>query len=284
MQRNCRANAVPRVSAVQYAVYVPPFATFGDVNLLVDLACTAEQAGWDGFFLWDHLLYQDDVPFVDAWIALAAVAVATERIRLGPLITPLPRRRPWKVAREAVTLDHLSAGRLVLGVGLGIDFWREFSGFGGEAADDVERAALLDDGIEIITRLWSGELVTYEGSRLQVDGVRFRPLPLQTPRIPIWSAVLWPPRPNPVRRAARCDGVAPFRPDGPLTPDNVRELRAAIERERTSDDAFDICLHGPREHARGYEAAGVTWYMESFFPEEPLDEVRRIIERGPDRT
>ncbi|MDQ1481489.1 MAG: hypothetical protein QOI44_2350, partial [Actinomycetota bacterium] len=81
-----------------------------------------------------------------------------------------------------------------------------------------------------------------------------------------------------------CDGVAPFRPDGPLTPDNVRELRAAIERERTSDEPFDICLHGPREHARGYEAAGVTWYMESFFPEEPLDDVRRIIERGPDRT
>ena len=94
---------------MRHAVYVPPFATFGDVNLLVDLACAAEQAGWDGFFLWDHLLYQDDVPFVDAWIALAAIAAATERMRLGPLITPLPRRRPWKVARESVTLDHLSA-------------------------------------------------------------------------------------------------------------------------------------------------------------------------------
>ena len=99
---------------MRHAVYVPPFASFGDVNLLVDLACAAEQAGWDGFFLWDHLLYQDDVPFVDAWIALAAIAAATGSIRLGPLITPLPRRRPWKVARESVTLDHLSAGRLVL--------------------------------------------------------------------------------------------------------------------------------------------------------------------------
>jgi alkanesulfonate monooxygenase SsuD/methylene tetrahydromethanopterin reductase-like flavin-dependent oxidoreductase (luciferase family) len=273
-----------RVFAVKYAVYVPPFATFGDVNLLVDLAGTAEQAGWDGFFLWDHLLYHDDVPFVDAWVALAAIAAATERIRLGPLITPLPRRRPWKVARESVTLDHLSAGRLVLGVGLGIDLWREFAGFGGEAADDPERAALLDDGIEIITRLWSGEVVTYQGSRLRVDGVRFLPTPLQSPRIPIWSAVLWPPRPSPVRRAARCDGAAPFRPDGPLTPDNVRELRAAIEQERASNEPFDICLHGPREHARGYEAAGVTWLMESFLPEEPLDEVQRVIERGPHRA
>jgi len=265
---------------VRHAVYVPPFATFGDVNLLVDLAGEAEQAGWDGFFLWDHLLYQDDVPFVDAWIALAAIAAATDRIRLGPLITPLPRRRPWKVARESVTLDHLSAGRLVLGVGLGIDFWREFAGFSGEAADDPERAALLDDGIEIITRLWSGEPVTFQGSRLGVDGVRFLPKPVQTPRIPVWSAVLWPPRPSPVRRAARCDGVVPFRPDG-LTPDNVRELRAAIERERASDAPFDVCLHGRPEQAADFEAAGATWFMMSFFPEEPLAALRSVIGRGP---
>jgi alkanesulfonate monooxygenase SsuD/methylene tetrahydromethanopterin reductase-like flavin-dependent oxidoreductase (luciferase family) len=269
------------VPAVQSAVYVPPFETFGDVNRLVDLARSAEQAGWDGFFLWDHLLYQEDVPFVDAWIALAAIAAATDRVRIGPLITPLPRRRPWKVARESVTLDHLSAGRLVLGVGLGIDFWREFAAFPGEAADDPERAELLDDGIEIITRLWSGEPVAYRGSRLSVDGVRFLPKPVQTPRIPIWSAVLWPPRPGPVRRAARCDGVVPFRPDGPLTPDNVRELRAAIARERADDAPFDVCLHGRREQAREFEAAGVTWFMESFLPDEPLGEVRRIIERGP---
>src|SRR5262249_43491842 len=157
-----------------------------------------------------------DVPFVDAWIALTAMTMATRRIRLGPLVTPLPRRRPWKVARESVTLDHLSGGRLVLGVGLGIDLWREFSGFPGEAGDEAERATLLADGIEIIDRLWSGEDVTFRGARLGVDGVRFLPAPLQQPRIPIWSAVLWPPRPNPVRRAARCDGVVPFRPDGPL--------------------------------------------------------------------
>jgi alkanesulfonate monooxygenase SsuD/methylene tetrahydromethanopterin reductase-like flavin-dependent oxidoreductase (luciferase family) len=265
---------------VRHAVYVPPFATFGDVNLLVELAQSAEAAGWDGFYLWDHLLYQDDVPFVDAWIALAAIAAATERIRLGPRITPLPRRRPWKVAREAVTLDHLSGGRLVLGVGLGIDFWREYAGFGGEPADDPERALLLDDGIEIIKRLWSGASVSYEGNRLRIDNVRFLPPPLQRPRIPIWSAVLWPPRPNPIRRAARCDGVAPFAPDG-LTPDNVRELRDAIQRERGNDEPFDICLHGPKERAREFETAGVTWFMESFFPEEPIADVRAIIERGP---
>ena len=269
---------------VRYAVYAPPFGTFGDVNLLVELARDAEAAGWDGFFLWDHLLYEADVPFVDAWIALAAMAVATERIRLGPLVTPLPRRRPWKVAREAVTLDHLSAGRLVLGVGLGIDFWREFAGFAGEPSDDSTRARLLDDGIEIITRLWSGEQVSYVGAASSIHEVRFLPKPLQQPRVPIWSAVLWPPRPNPVRRAARCDGVFPFRPDGPMTPDFARELRTAVERERANDAPFDVCLHGPREWAPEFAAAGVTWFMESCYPEQPLAEVRRIIGAGPPRV
>ena len=126
---------------MQRSLYLPPFGTFGDVKLLVELAVEAEQAGWDGFFLWDHILpEQPHMPLADTWIALAAIAQATDRIRLGPLVTPLPRRRPWKVAREATTLDHLSNGRAVLGVGLGIDFWREFSAFPGEAADDVERA------------------------------------------------------------------------------------------------------------------------------------------------
>jgi len=265
-------------------VYVPPFGTFGDVMVLVDLARAAEEAGWDGFFLWDHLLYQHDVPFVDAWIALAAIASATTRVRLGPLVTPLPRRRPWKVARESVTLDHLSEGRVVLGVGLGIDFWREFTGFAGEAHDDRARAELLDDSIEIIDRLWSAQTVTYRGARLSVDGVRFLPAPRQRPRIPIWSAMLWPPRPGPLRRAAHCDGVVPFRPDGAITPDNVRALRAVIEEHRLDGAPFDVCLHGPRDLAADFADAGVSWFMASCGPEQPLDDVRRIIDNGPPRV
>jgi len=233
---------------VRHALYVPPFGTFGDPALLVDLARDAEASGWDGFFLWDHLHFETDVPFVDAWIALTAIASATEHLRIGPLITPLPRRRPWKVAREAVTLDHLSQGRLVLGVGLGIDFWHEFDGFGEPATDDRIRAELLDDGIEIITRLWSGERVSYSGTRLRVDDVRFLPVPVQQPRIPIWSAVLWPPRPNPIRRAARCDGVAPFNPEG-MTPEQVVDLRARIDQHRADGSPYDVCLHGPPRRA-----------------------------------
>jgi alkanesulfonate monooxygenase SsuD/methylene tetrahydromethanopterin reductase-like flavin-dependent oxidoreductase (luciferase family) len=266
---------------VQHALYLPPFGTFGDVNLLLDLAGEAEQAGWDGFFMWDHLLFEIDVPFVDAWLALAAIAVVTERIRIGPLVTPIPRRRPWKVAREAVTLDHLSGGRLVLGVGLGIDFWREFGAFRGEASTDVERAELLDDGIEILRRLWSGESVSYAGARSSVEAVRFLPRPFQQPRIPIWSAALAPLRPGPTRRAARCDGVMPFGPERPLTPDDVRSIVAAILARRASQEPFDVCVHGPRELAADFAAAGVTWYCESFGPDQPLADVRQRIANGP---
>ena len=268
---------------MRHAIYLPPFGAFGDVHALVDLATSAEEAGWDGFFLWDHVLYEAAVPLVDSWVALSAIAASTSTIRLGPLVTPLPRRRPWKVAREAVTLDHLSAGRLVLGVGLGIDFWREFSAFTGEAADDGERAELLDDGIEIVTRLWSGERVTYQGRRLSVDGALFLPRPVQQPRIPLWSAALWPPaRLGPIRRAARCDGVMPFRPDVPLSPDEAARLRELVAAERTTEAAFDVCLWGAADRAADYEAAGVTWLIDlSAGPEGPFSEVQRAVAAGP---
>ena len=270
---------------MKFAVDTPPFGTFGDARLLADLAAATEAAGWDGFFIWDHILYSDPVPFADPWIALAAMATATERIRLGPLVTPLPRRRPWKLAREAVTLDHLSAGRLTLGVGLGIDFWREYSAFPGEAEDDVERALLLDEGLEIVTRLWSGEPATWAGERLSVEGVSFRPRPVQQPRIPIWTAALWPPaRPGPARRAARWDGVVPFGIAGHLSPGDVRKLVDMVGEHRPADaPPLDVCLDAPLDEADAYEEAGATWILLAFAPDTGLDEVRRAIEAGPPR-
>jgi alkanesulfonate monooxygenase SsuD/methylene tetrahydromethanopterin reductase-like flavin-dependent oxidoreductase (luciferase family) len=265
---------------VRHAIYAPPFETFGDVHTLVELAVEAEAAGWDGFYLWDHVLYETDVPFVDAWIALTAIACSTERIRLGPLITPLPRRRVWKVAREAVTLDHLSRGRLTLGVGLGIDFWREFSAFDEPATDDAIRARILDEGIDVLRALWSGEPVTHDGHELSVHDVRFLPIPAQQPSIPIWSSAIWPIQPGPLRRAVRCDGVMPFTPSG-LTPDDVHALRARLVDAGPVGDGYDICLHGSPSLAADFAAAGVTWFCMSFGPDEPLAEVRRVIAAGP---
>lgn len=269
---------------MRHAIYVPPFGGCGDVDALVALAREAESAGWDGFFVWDHILFEDDVPFADPWIALTAIACATSRITLGPLVTPLPRRRPWKVAREAVTLDHLSKGRLVLGVGLGIDHWREYRAFYEEATDDRQRAGLVDDGIEIITRLWSGDEVSYAGERYSMRDVRFLPVPYQQPRIPIWSAALLPMRGGPTRRAARCDGIMPFRPGGVPSLDDVRSVRDAVARVRTAGTPFDICIGGRRDHAAALEEAGATWMITSFGPENTPADVRAQIDLGPPRT
>lgn len=244
-------------------IYLPAFESFGDVNLLVELAVATEEKGWDGFFLWDHIRYERPVPMVDAYIACAAIATATERIRFGPLITPLARRRPQKVARESVSIDHLSNGRFVLGVGLGIDFWGEYSAFDEPATDDKQRAVLLDKGIGDIIRYWGGELL---------------PPPVQQPRIPIWSSGFIPMRPGPIERARRLDGVMPWSPKGTATPEMIKEMCDQIGR----DDDFDVVLAVDQgADAAAYEAAGLTWMLDSFSPEAPVDLVRQVITAGP---
>ena len=244
-------------------IYLPGFASFGDVNLLVELAQQSEATGWHGFFLWDHIRYEKPVPMVDAYVACAAIAASTERIRFGPLVTPLARRRPQKVAREAVTLDHLSGGRMVLGVGLGIDFWGEYSAFDEPATDDRSRATLLDDGIAKILRYWDGELL---------------PQPVQQPRIPVWAAATYPLRDGPVRRARGLDGCMPWSPQGTATPDMIRELTDRIGRE----DHYDLVLAVDQgADAAAYETAGLTWMLDSFWPEAPVDLVRKVIAAGP---
>jgi luciferase-like monooxygenase len=170
---------------MKYGLYVQNFGEYSDPHNLVALALDAEEAGWDGFFLWDHLLLyrHSDIPFVDAGIALAAIAARTERLKLGPVITPVARRRPWKIARELVSLDHLSRGRAVLGVGLGAPADAEFECFG-EDPDDRVRARRLDEGLEIIAGLWRGEDFTHNGEFFQIENVKFMPGPRQNPRVP----------------------------------------------------------------------------------------------------
>ena len=258
-------------------IFLPPFGSFGEPATLIDLAVSAEQRGWDGFFLWDHLVHRVDGPYFDAWIALAAIAARTERIRLGPLVTPVPRRRPWKLAREAASLDHLSRGRLVLGVGIGTDHSREFSAFG-EPDDDRTRAELLDEGLDIVTKLWAGEPAHHACPHFQVDGARFLPRPLQQPRIPIWCAVHWPHR-TPLRRAARYDGVVPV---GELAPDAVSELLGEVRSERTTDDPLDVAIPSwtATEPTHEYENAGATWWLESFQPDTPLEAAQEAVQQG----
>jgi alkanesulfonate monooxygenase SsuD/methylene tetrahydromethanopterin reductase-like flavin-dependent oxidoreductase (luciferase family) len=273
---------------------------YADPRTLADLAALAEQSGWDGVFLEDYLVYQNQIgtPTYDPWVCLAAMAMRTERIRLGTTVTPLPRRRVAKLAAEAVTLDHLSGGRLTLGLGLG-DAWDVALANLGEQTDTRTRAAMLDEGLEVLVGLWSGEPFSYVGRFLQVDNVTLLPRPLQTPRIPIWIGGQYP-KPGPVRRAARWDGSCLFistnyTPAGVTqrdwTPADVRTFLATVADLRPAGAGpfeMTICNARQSDSDEGRAAvaalaeAGVTWWIEWIAPTD-RSAAEAAIARGPIR-
>src|SRR5262245_417705 len=214
---------------MRFGLIVQMTGSLGYPQPLARLAREAEAAGWDGFFIWDVFGGAVDArpPIADPWIALAGIATVTERVRLGPMVTPLPRRRPWKVAREATSLDQLSGGRLILGVGSG-GTPADFADLG-EATDPKVLAAMLEEGLQIVTGLWSGDPFHFAGSYYQVRAAQFLPRPIQSPRIPIWVGGGWP-RTAPFRRAARWDGVFPY--DSRL---GVLDMMAPRELQRLLD-------------------------------------------------
>ncbi len=267
---------------MKHAVYAPNFNDYGDPARLVELAVASEAAGFDGFFIWDHLVFEaaGRLEVVDATVVLGAVAQATSRIRFGAMITPLARRRPWKLAREMVTLDHLSHGRVTLGVGLGEPAALEFEAFGEDPAAAV-RAARLDEGLAIATTLMRGDSLDHQGRYYRVTGARFAPPALQRPRIPVWVAASLPARAG-LRRAARWDGVFPvrvptdFEPGSSLAidwsqwwPDSAEfgAMVAYVEARRTSRAPFDYVASGRlgeagcgAEPAAAFAATGATWW------------------------
>jgi len=264
-----------RVSKLRSALWLPLFDALADPAVVVQLAVEAEEAGWHGFFVWDHLNWRAPVSKVaDPWIVLAAVAAQTSSLRLGPMVTPLARRRPAKLARETVTLDHLSQGRLTLGVGLGSDrFGREFSATG-EETDERARAGLLDESLEILTAAWSGEPVHHG----KIDDLRFLPRPLQEPRIPIWVAG-FPGKPKPLRRAARYDGFFPVN----LThPDQLSEISASLTALGVPS-SYDLAVGLPPEtDPAPYARAGATWRLIEFDPATlDLQQIRSVLQAGP---
>jgi hypothetical protein len=275
---------------MRFGVYVPTFGEY-DVGTLAELAREAEGAAWDGFFIWDHLAWTPDgeQDLADTTVALTAIALATERLRFGALVTPLVRRRPWKLAKEAATLDRLSSGRLVVGTGLGA---RGDTAPFGDGAPPAELAARLDEGLDLLASLWSGRRFTYESEHFAVHDVLLRPMPLQRPRIPIWVAGFWPNRP-PFRRAARWDGALPLSRGHlmkELVPAELRRCRDYISAHRTSSDPFDLVAFAatqPRtpDTVAEYEEAGATWWVEAVDPRvESLAHFRARIGRGPIRA
>ena len=261
-------------------IFLPPFEELSDPALVAELAVAAEDAGWDGFFVWDHLQYRDPVEAVaDPWITLAAVASRTSRIRIGALVTPLARRRPQVVARQVTTLDHLSGGRMVLGAALGRDqSGRELSAFG-EELDDRTRAAMLDESLEVIAALWSGERVDHDGRHHQARDVRFSPRPLQRPRVPVWIGGRWPNVP-PIRRAIRWDGYFPV---DVADADTFAACVARVRELRGSLDGFDVIAEtAPDADPTPWMDAGASWVLASFGIDKTSPKlVREVVAAGP---
>jgi alkanesulfonate monooxygenase SsuD/methylene tetrahydromethanopterin reductase-like flavin-dependent oxidoreductase (luciferase family) len=294
---------------VRYGVSIANFGSDISPQRVAELARVAEDSGWDGFFLWDHLLAfaPGSMPLVDPWIALTAAAINTSRIRFGPMVTPLPRRRPTNLARQTASLDQLSGGRLILGVGSGaLPYEWEYLG---EESNPKSRAMMLDEALEMLTGLWSGEPFAYSGAHYRIGGVPpdtnwqaiFYPPPIQRPRIPIWVAGTWPAKP-PFRRAASWDGVCPTTADGTLTPVDVRDMVRYLAVHRTSGEPFDVVIAGetpgddpPQAGAtvEAYEAAGATWWIEGLNPWRfgwtgngawPGAAIQARIRQGPPRS
>jgi alkanesulfonate monooxygenase SsuD/methylene tetrahydromethanopterin reductase-like flavin-dependent oxidoreductase (luciferase family) len=284
---------------MQYGLNLPIGGSGSDPRILAEFAALAEEVGWDGVFLEDYIVYTNTTyhsapgfPTHDPWVALAAMAISTTRVRLGTTVTALSRRRPWKLARETVSLDHLSGGRLILGAGSGDVHDAGFSRVG-EVTDAKQRAEMLDESLTIVDGLWSGEPFSYHGSHYAVDDVTFLPRPLQTPRIPIWIGGGGPHR-GPVRRAARWDGACLYKEtddgDGQdMMAADVSGLKRAIADERETDAPFDIVVGGrprrddseqERAHIRSVAQAGATWWLE-WIPANDIDVMRAAIWRGP---
>ncbi len=285
-----------------FGVYVPIFGPYSDVRTLAALAQDAERAGWDGFFIWDHIVGRDQaIDACDPWVALAAIAMQTERVKIGALVTPIPRRRPWKLARETVSLDRLSNGRMIFSVGLGsgrADEWDHFA----EETDPKARGAMLDEGLDVLNGLWSGEAFSYEGQYYHVKDAVFQPCAIQQPRIPVWVAGYWP-HTKPMKRAARWDGAFPLFSAGGVG--TLDEFTAAatyvteIRQQTGAAGAYDIVYRGIRgaaetknewaARAAQFEAAGATWWLEHMMPQMfggdwgrwPLEAMRERIVQGP---
>jgi alkanesulfonate monooxygenase SsuD/methylene tetrahydromethanopterin reductase-like flavin-dependent oxidoreductase (luciferase family) len=256
----------------------------GGAKIAAARAKEAEDSGWDGFFVWEPV-WGDD-----AWVSLAAAAVATSSIRLGTMLTPVARMRPWKLASETASLDNLSDGRLILAVGLGAPD-TGYESFG-EVTDRRERAELLDEGLDILTGLWGGQPFSYKGKHYTVTPTDFDPAPppVQQPRIPIWVVGLWRSRKS-MARALRYDGLLPYYRDGEFTPEVLEEIVA------DAPDGYDVIVEGEEtpgddpgratDMVRPWAKAGGTWWMEARWGRKAGAELDALvserIRQGPPR-
>lgn len=261
---------------MNHGITVAPGGQLADPVVLVELAVAAEESGWDAMFLWDHVLRPEVNALLDPWVALAAMAGATSRIRIGPMVTPIGRRRLIKLAREVITVDLLSSGRLTLGLGLGVDTGGELSRFG-EVVDTAVRGRMLDEGADTLASLLEGERVRLDGEFFKVDDVVLEPRPVQRPRPPIWCAARGDAQ-RPARRAARFEGLFPIEVDR----DQLMRMLESVSAVRGDLDGFDVCHHlTPGEDPPGWAVENSTWVVLAWPPTVTCDEVLGTLAAGP---
>lgn len=283
---------------MKYGVFLPNFGPFGDARTIANLARDAEHAGWDGFFIWDHVARPQPLDNVDPWVAMAAIAMNTGTLKFGPMVTPLPRRRPWKLARETVSLDHLSNGRLILGVGIGSGRPSEWDKLG-EETDPKARGRMLDEGLNVLSGLWRGEPFNNHSQHYSVQDSQFLPRPAQEPRIPVWVGGEWPNK-APFRRAARWDGVLPLLNANYNRVKQLQDTLSFVNERREDNRPYDVVHIGiatpgddrtrAAEMVAPYAEAGATWWFEPIDPrhvgvdwadEWPVEQLRQRIHQGP---
>ena len=279
---------------MKFALDVPITGEYS-IDKVINLAKEAEDNNWDGFFLWDMLLdsRNPSISTLDPIVTLSAIAASTKKMKLGLMLTPIVRRRPWKLARELVTIDHLSKGRLIIGIGLGFNK-EEFSRFG-EESDLKIRAEKLDESLEILTKLLQGEEVNFKGKYYTVNEIQFNPLPYQKRHIPIWLGGFWPNK-KPYRRGAKYDGMYPgiaspdpANPVDTLKSNNLKNIREYIGKFRENIDDFDLMLYGnissdyekEKENLKEWENAGLTWWAQSNDFDSFEEHRERILEGPP---
>jgi alkanesulfonate monooxygenase SsuD/methylene tetrahydromethanopterin reductase-like flavin-dependent oxidoreductase (luciferase family) len=269
--------------------------SFGSIHDYVEMAREAEAHGWDGIFAWDDITIGSREVF-DPWVALGAMATVTERITLGAMVFSLARRRPWKVARETLTLDNLSNGRLVIPVGFGGEWDGGYSRVNTDQPERKLRAQKLDECLAILERAWTGEPFDFHGTHYQATNLEFRPRPVQHPRIPVWTVGAWPHEKS-LARSARWDGViaVDMSPGmnifNPITPERLREVKAWMDDHREASTPFDIVVEGvtdPADSAGVHDRlaplaeAGATWWIESRWDErETAESLLERIRQGP---
>ncbi|MBN1123123.1 MAG: LLM class flavin-dependent oxidoreductase [Anaerolineae bacterium] len=291
---------------MKFGVTIPNWGPYADIRRLAALAQDAESAGWDGFFVWDHVWYLDQ-PMCDPWVALGVIAMQTSTIRIGTMVTPIPRRRVYKLSREVISIDQLSNGRMILGVGIGSGRPHEYE-FVGEETSAKARGAMLDEALDLLMKLWSGEYFKHEGDYYPMRGsrgesgeeIRHLPTPVNG-HIPIWVGGNWPNK-KPFRRAAKWQGVTPIMIDLPrnemMPVDAIREVVEFVNGQREDDSPFEIVVSGISNHlgqdegaslVAAYEEVGTTWWLEKLDPwafggdeiDWPVERIVRTVKQGP---